>query len=70
MERVLFVNSRNKTLVGHLYPSHSRSIIIMAHGFTSDKCSKGRFEILANCFSFPLKNAMMQTNLLICGREI
>jgi pimeloyl-ACP methyl ester carboxylesterase len=51
MERVLFVNSRNKTLVGHLYPSHSQSIIIMAHGFTSDKCSKGRFEILANTFN-------------------
>jgi hypothetical protein len=50
MERILFVNSRNKTLAGHLYPSHSQSII-MAHGFTSDKCSKGRFEILANTFN-------------------
>lgn len=44
LERVLFSNSRNKTLVGHLYPSHSTSIIIMAHGFTSDKFSKGRFD--------------------------
>ncbi|MBU5482697.1 alpha/beta hydrolase [Clostridium sp. MSJ-11] len=47
MERVKFKNSRNLTLIGNLYPSVSPSIIIMCHGFLSDKYSKGRFERLA-----------------------
>lgn len=51
MERVLFTNSRKKMLVGHLYPSQSTSIIIMVHGFTSDKFSRGRADILAEAFT-------------------
>jgi pimeloyl-ACP methyl ester carboxylesterase len=51
MERVTFKNSRNLTLVGNLYPSVSKSIIIMCHGFMSSKCSKGRFERLAIAFN-------------------
>ncbi|MFT9850116.1 alpha/beta hydrolase [Aneurinibacillus sp. REN35] len=51
MERVVFTNVRNKMLVGHLYPAESRSIIIMAHGFMSDKISRGRFERLAASFN-------------------
>lgn len=51
MERVTFKNSRKLTLVGHLYPSTSESIIIMCHGFMSSKYSKGRFEKLATAFN-------------------
>lgn len=51
MERVTFTNSRQKTLVGTLYPAPSQTIIIMAHGFTSDRYSKGRFPRLAAAFT-------------------
>lgn len=51
MERVTFTNSKNLTLVGNLYPSVSDSIIIMCHGFTSNKYSNGRFERLIKAFN-------------------
>lgn len=51
MERVTFKNSRNLTLVGHLYPSTSESIIVMCHGFMSNKYSRGRFDKLAIAFN-------------------
>ncbi len=51
MERVEFKNSRNLTIVGNLYPSTSKSIIIMCHGFMSNKHSKGRFGRLATAFN-------------------
>lgn len=51
MERVIFINSRNLTLVGNLFLSNSDSIIIMCHGFMSSKYSKGRFEKLAAEFN-------------------
>lgn len=51
MERVTFKNSRNLTLVGNLYPANSNAIIIMCHGFCSDKNSRGRFPRLAKEFN-------------------
>jgi pimeloyl-ACP methyl ester carboxylesterase len=51
VERVTFTNSKNLTLVGNLYPSVSDSIIIMCHGFISNKYSKGRFERLTEAFN-------------------
>lgn len=51
MERVSFKNSRGLNLVGHLYPSTTKAIIIMCHGFMSNKYSKGRFERLATAFN-------------------
>lgn len=51
MERVTFTNSEDLTLVGNLYPSVSNSIIIMCHGFISNKYSKGRFERLIKAFN-------------------
>lgn len=51
MEKVSFKNSRNLKLVGNLYSSNSKSIIIMCHGFMSDKYSKGRFEKLGLAFN-------------------
>jgi len=50
MERIEIMNSRKKRLVAHLHSSTTSSIIIMAHGFTSDKSSSGRFEHLAEAF--------------------
>lgn len=50
MEKVTFQNSRNLTLVGNLYKSSAQSVIIMCHGFTSDKSSRGRFDRFAGSF--------------------
>jgi len=46
MERVTFKNSRGLTLVGNFHPALSKSAIVLAHGFTSDRSSDGRFERL------------------------
>ena len=43
MERFTFHNSRGLELAGNFYQADSDSIVIMAHGFTSDKASRGRF---------------------------
>lgn len=51
MEKVVFRNSRNLSLVGNLFLSGLDSIIVMCHGFCSDKYSKGRFERLAESFN-------------------
>lgn len=48
MELVSFKNSRNKTVRGHLWSADSKSVIIMAHGFLSDRFSRGRFDVLGN----------------------
>lgn len=47
MERITFSNPRNKTLVGHLYPHASDTVIILVHGFTGDKSEWGRFDLAA-----------------------
>lgn len=51
MERISFKNSRSLRLVGNLYSSNLKTIIIMCHGFMSDKYSKGRFDKLATAFN-------------------
>jgi pimeloyl-ACP methyl ester carboxylesterase len=58
MDKVTFSSSRDKSLSGHLYRVDSDAIIIMAHGFTSDKISKGRFKILAKAFNRSGYNAL------------
>lgn len=58
MKRVTFKNSRNLTLVGNLYESTTDSIIIMCHGFMSNKYSRGRFERLAKAFNNSGYNAL------------
>jgi pimeloyl-ACP methyl ester carboxylesterase len=50
MEKIAFKNSRNLTLIGNFYPSSLEKIIIMCHGFTSDRSPKGRFDGFANAF--------------------
>ena len=44
-------NSRGLTLVGNFFPAESQAVIIMAHGFTSDKSATGRFDRLAKSFN-------------------
>ena len=51
IKSVNFKNFKNKSLVGLLHTVNSKSIIIMAHGFSSDKSSRGRFEKLATAFN-------------------
>ena len=58
MERFTFRNSRNLELAGHLYGADSDAIVIMAHGFTSDKVSRGRFVKLGEALAAAGFNAM------------
>jgi pimeloyl-ACP methyl ester carboxylesterase len=51
MDRIYFQNSRHLTLIGCFHPADSRAAIIMAHGFTNDKSSQGRFDALAESFN-------------------
>jgi len=51
MRKIIFKNSRDLSLVGNLYSANSKAIVIMAHGFTSDKSSQGRFDKIANALN-------------------
>ena len=55
IERVEFNNSRNGKLVGDYFKVSlnkiTDAVIIMCHGFTSDRKSKGRFERLSKGFN-------------------
>ncbi|SFB23710.1 MULTISPECIES: S9 family peptidase [unclassified Bacillus (in: firmicutes)] len=50
MEKVIFKNSRQLNLTGNLLRADSQTIIIMCHGFLSDKSSRGRFDRFAKKF--------------------
>ena len=50
-KKVTFKNSRELTLVGNLFSVGSNKIIIMAHGFTNNKSSNGRFDKLAEALN-------------------
>ncbi len=47
MPRVTFRNSRGLELVADLTPAAGGAIVVMAHGFASDRRSRGRFPALA-----------------------
>jgi pimeloyl-ACP methyl ester carboxylesterase len=51
MDRIYFQNSRHLTLIGCFHPADAKAAIVMAHGFTSDKSSQGRFDALAESFN-------------------
>lgn len=51
MKRVVFKNSRNQSLVGHLYISKSKSIIIMSHALANDKSERGKFDKVAEALN-------------------
>lgn len=66
MEKVTFKNSRNLTLVGNFYTSSPENIIIMCHGFISDKSSRGRFDRFANAF-YQLGYSVLAFDFSGCG---
>ena len=50
MINVHFENAKGLTLVGDYFPSATAPIIIMCHGFTSNRSSRGRFDRFAAAF--------------------
>jgi pimeloyl-ACP methyl ester carboxylesterase len=58
MPRVTFFNSRRLTLVGNFFPSTSAASVILAHGFTSDKSSRGRFARIAQALNDSAYNVL------------
>jgi putative redox protein len=68
MEKVTFKNSRNLSLVGNFYPSSPENIIIMCHGFTSDKSSRGRFDRFAYAFH-QLGYSILAFDFSGCGKS-
>jgi len=55
MEKVIFKNSRNKTLVGNLFTSRSKSIVILSHALANDKSERGKLDKVAeklNCSGY------------------
>jgi pimeloyl-ACP methyl ester carboxylesterase len=46
MEILNIKNSRNSNLVAHLYTTSSKSIIVLSHGFKSDKYLRGDFNLI------------------------
>ena len=51
MERVNFRNPRGLALVGTRYEVPSDTIVLLVHGFASDRRSSGRFEYIARCLN-------------------
>jgi len=55
-----FQNSRRQNLAANFYPANSNNsdaIVIMVHGFISDKISSGRFDYIAKCLNAAGYNA-------------
>ncbi len=48
MKPVRFLNACGQTLVGNLYLADTGVIVVLAHGFASEKSSNGRFERIAH----------------------
>jgi pimeloyl-ACP methyl ester carboxylesterase len=46
--KVEFRNNRGLRIVGNLVPAQSKSVVVMAHGFTGDRLHRGRFPRLAS----------------------
>lgn len=47
MNKIHFINSKGIKIVGNYYTIQSDKIVILAHGFTNDKSSNGRFDCLS-----------------------
>jgi len=50
-ERVWLRSNRGTRLAGHWYDARSRAAVVLAHGFGSDKTSRGRFPRLAGALN-------------------
>lgn len=51
MRKIVFQNSRKLKIVGNYYTVYSDKIVILAHGFTNDKSSNGRFDLLSEALN-------------------
>lgn len=68
MDRITFKNSKGLKLVGILHPAESASCIIMAHGFSADKSSRGRFEKAAHVLN-SIGHAVFRFDFSGCGES-
>ena len=51
IKKIVFKNSRNLNLAGNLFDIGSNKIVILAHGFTNNKSSNGRYDRLAEALT-------------------
>jgi pimeloyl-ACP methyl ester carboxylesterase len=51
LRKVHFLNSRKLKIIGNYYTVDSDKIVILAHGFTNDKSSNGRFDLLSKALN-------------------
>lgn len=51
MRKVQFINSRKLKILGNYYTVDSDKVVILAHGFTNDKSSNGRFDMLSEALN-------------------
>ena len=51
MQRLSILNKRGLRLAAELHPADSKALVVLAHGFTSDKSSEGRFDYIAGCLA-------------------
>lgn len=51
MSTVSFINSRGGRLVGVLRDEGPDAVVVLAHGFLSDKSSQGRFDYISRCLN-------------------
>jgi pimeloyl-ACP methyl ester carboxylesterase len=51
VQRLSIVSTRGLRLAATLHPADSKTLVVLAHGFTSDKSSEGRFGYIAGCLT-------------------
>ena len=51
MQRLSIATKRGQRLAAELRPADSKRLVVLAHGFTSDKSSEGRFDYIAGCLT-------------------
>jgi pimeloyl-ACP methyl ester carboxylesterase len=51
VQRLAIANKRGLRLAAELHPADSKTLVVLAHGFTSDKSSEGRFDYIAGCLT-------------------
>jgi len=51
VQRLSIATKRGLRLAATLHPADSKTLVVLAHGFTSDKSSEGRFDYIAGCLT-------------------
>ncbi|MFD2923602.1 alpha/beta hydrolase [Halobacillus naozhouensis] len=68
MGKVTFSNSRRLALVGDLYRNEGNRIVIMCHGFLSNRSSRGRFDLFTSAF-YRLGYSVLRFDFGGCGES-